>query len=531
MNKLIISSVLFLVAICNYKNCFSQLIDGYTDKTSYFTSEKVKIYLNYPKTTMQNIRIYDASGNIYLTLKSSVYPQKNTNPEPWKNGFNYKLTSEIDLRKFKPGFYQIEKLISFLVKSVDKKRKITIVYPSNTLNAYSNSGGKSLYKSNSTDKESDSVVSFLRPMNTFTVSGNSTNFNVDLHVGIYKWLNENLLVNDLTNYICDIDLENKTILDNSKLLIIVGHSEYWTRNARRNFDEFIMKGNNALVMSGNTKWWQVRFKNDNQQLINYKSYSDPVQVDSMKTIEWYKDELEYPIESSTGLNFNYGGYGLKKDKGWDGFKIIKADHPIFNNTKLKNGSIIPCPSIEYDGIKHSGFSVDSIPIVDTSLLKYFYKFELLAFDRAVRNVGRYETIGAIVLTQKSHNSGKVIHIGSTDWCRESNFYGENKNIFQSITMNSINYLFPELKTASIEKISKLKPIFFPNPTSRSIFINHSDYKIKRIIVIDENGREVQVSEVSASDLLFNFSVDLKGIYFLKFEIEDGIIYNDKIIIN
>ena len=288
MKRLFLSAFLWLFAIGNSEDCFGQLIDGYTDKISYFSNEKVKLYLNYKQSSREDIYIYDASGALYFTLQTKVCPQKNTNTQPWKNGFDYKLTCEFELRDFKPGFYQIEKEISFVVKSDSKKRVITIVYPSNTINAYSNSGGKSLYKSNSTSKESDTVVSFLRPMNSRDANGNSSNFNVDLFSGIYKWLNENLLINDLTNYICDQDLENKSNLDNSKLLIIVGHSEYWTRNARKNFDDFIQKGNNALIMSGNTMWWQVRFKNNNQQLICYRSVSDPIIADTLKTIEWIK---------------------------------------------------------------------------------------------------------------------------------------------------------------------------------------------------------------------------------------------------
>jgi hypothetical protein len=71
-----------------------------------------------------------------------------------------------------------------------------------------------------------------------------------------------------------------------------------------------------------------------------------------------------------------------------------------------------------------------IPIVDTSFTNRFYRYELLGFDRAIRNEDRDETIGAFLLTQKNLSAGQVIHIGSTDWCKTSNFYGVNKTIFQ-----------------------------------------------------------------------------------------------------
>ena len=511
------------------ENCYGQLVDGYIDKTSYSPNEKVKLFLNYEQKASENIRVFDASGNLYMTFQSQVFPQKNTNSQSWKNSYNYKLTCEIDLNYFKPGFYQIEKMINFIVKSDEVKRKITIVYPSNTINAYSNSGGKSLYKYNSSLNVSDSVISFLRPMNTKNSNGISSNFNSDLFLGIYKWFNENLLINNWTNYICDQDLDDKQVLNHTELLVIVGHSEYWTRTARRNFDEFIMNGKNALVMSGNTMWWQVRYKNNQQQLVCYKSYLDPIQFDTLKTIEWFKEELNYPIESSTGLNFNYGGYGMKKDKGWDGFKVVNANHPIFRETSLENGSIIPCPSIEYDGFLFAGFSKDSIPIVDTSFLNKFYSYELLGFDRAIRNDNLNETVGAMVITQKNKDSGKVIHIGSTNWCDLSNFYGVNKSLFQTITKNCLSFLLPDLPI--IETFVHNKPVFFPNPCNKTIFLNQTDYKIVKIEVINQSGQAVQISNISNADYYFNFTTDLKGFFFLRIELLDGTILNEKIMLN
>jgi len=529
MKIFVVGAFIFSFLLTKIECCFGQLVDGYTDKTSYFSNERVKLYLNYKQISNEVIHVYDASGSLYFTINTKVYPQNNTNPQPWKNGFNYNETCEINLLNFKPGFYQVENLISFIVKSHDDSRKITVVYPSNTINAYSNSGGKSLYNYNSSEKESDSVVSFLRSMNSKNKSGNSSNFNADLIGGIYRWFNENLLINNFTNYICDQDLDDKEHLNNTKLLVIVGHSEYWSRAARRNFDQFILKGNHALVMSGNTMWWQVRYTKNMQGMINYKSNADPIQVDSLKTIEWFKKELNYPIELSTGLNFKYGGYGLKKDKGWNGFKVVNDEHPIFKETNLKNGNVINCPSIEYDGFLHSGFSNDSIPIIDTSFSNRFFLYELLAFDRAIRNDGLYETIGAFVVTQKNPTSGRVIHIGSTNWCDLSNFYGQNKFVFQKVTKNAIYFLLPELPT--IESFTHNKPIFFPNPCNGRIFLNHTDFNIVRIQVLNENGSEVQYAKISSSDYYFNFLLELKGTFFLRFELADGTILNEKIILN
>ncbi len=54
-----------------------------------------------------------------------------------------------------------------------------------------------------------------------------------------------------------MDLEDYSEIAGAKVVVIIGHSEYWTRRARENFDRYVLEGGNALVLSGNTMWWQV----------------------------------------------------------------------------------------------------------------------------------------------------------------------------------------------------------------------------------------------------------------------------------
>jgi hypothetical protein len=77
-------------------------------------------------------------------------------------------------------------------------------------------------------------------------------------------------------YITDKEMEEFSNIKSAKLLIIPGHSEYWTRKARRNFDQFVRQGSNSLILSGNTMWWQARYNEDMTQIICFKdAKSDP----------------------------------------------------------------------------------------------------------------------------------------------------------------------------------------------------------------------------------------------------------------
>jgi hypothetical protein len=234
---------------------------------------------------------------------ANIFPQKIKNPNPWENGYGYEVTLSYSPQKLKSGIYFWENKISMIVKSSDPK-DITVLYPSNTDNAYCVSGGLSMYSLPGPAK----IVSFLRPI-----------LNIHFSMSFLKWINQSEFNNSI-NYIADIDLDNELTLSDTKLLIVIGHSEYWTRKARMLVDQFVEQGHHMLVLSGNTMWWQVRYNSAKNQLICYKNEEeDPITDNLLKTTNWYESCVNYPIFNSIGCDFDLGGYGLNIDTGWDGF--------------------------------------------------------------------------------------------------------------------------------------------------------------------------------------------------------------------
>ena len=140
------------------------------------------------------------------------------------------------------------------------------------------------------------------------------------------------------------DYEN---IKNYKLIIISAHNEYWTRKGRRNFDKFIDEGGDPLILSGNTMWKQVRYEDDKVICFN-QYYNDSLFRDSLRTSNYGLIYLKYPIESSIGLNFTKGGYGIQQDNGWNGYKIV-GESILLKNTELAKGDILSVPSEECDG--------------------------------------------------------------------------------------------------------------------------------------------------------------------------------------
>jgi hypothetical protein len=234
-----------------------------------------------------------------------------------------------------------------------------------------------------------------------------------------------------------VDLETDQYIKDSKVLILVGHNEYWTRNARQVFDKFVDNGGNALILSGNVMWWQVRYSADNTKLICYKDgFTDPVTNPLLETINWTDPSLKYPVALSIGADYEHGGYGTRADKGWDGYKIVTPNSPLLQGTGLTKGAIFHLPTVEFDGAFTKGVDTDGYPKLDLDYYK-FYKMELIGFDKGVSRSGS-ETIGTFIAFQRTSSSGKIIHTGSTNWCSYEGMGGTDGHIIQLITKTAIS---------------------------------------------------------------------------------------------
>lgn len=423
----------FLVG--NEKTDKNIVINGYTDQFSYQESDTFKLFIN-SKTKIKNyiLKINDINGKLVKTILCDIFPQKKPDEFAYEKGFGYQLTLKNIIPNLKSGIYLFDNKIPFLIRS-KKQPEILVVYSSNTENAYSKSGGKSLYSYDPIAKKQTPIVSFLRPINLPTHSKE-----------FLRWINTQKEYN--IGYICDKDLDNYENIKGAKLLIIPGHNEYWTRKARRNFDKFIYDGNNSLILSGNTMWWQVRYNNEKNQLICYKNQKYDSAVDSLKTITWPNDLVNYSVINSIGVDFNHGGYGLKNDNGWNGYKIVNPRSPLLKGTGLKYNDVIKLPTAEYDGALLE-FSNDSTK-VELKNKSLFYRSELIGYDFGFRS---HPTTGTWIVFQPKLKSGVIINTASTDWCSKTGMLGESSDIIKKITLNMIDLMLQNNK----EKIFTTKP--------------------------------------------------------------------------
>lgn len=408
MKSILYIAVYFILLFFSW-SCHNEptIIDGYQDKISYYPNDTIQVFLHADKQGEKKVKLYNINGEVVDEILTNLMPQNiNDTAYLWKKGFNYNQTFQYNPKNLKSGVYFFENSSPFIVKNPAQKNEVLIVYPSNTVNAYNKRGGRSAYTN-----PIGAILSFKRPaeIQSYTKP-------------FLEWLPSQ---NIKADYVCDADLEEYNTIKNYKKIVIIGHSEYWTIKARKNFDRFVNEGRNALILSGNTMWWQVRYV-QNKQVCYKSAINDSLVADSLKTITWDDTLLNYPIKNSLGVDFTHGGFALKQDSGWDGFLITK-NRSFFKKAGIKVGDTLYCPSTEFDGAEL--VVKNGMPsLTDTT----FYRYELLGYDIGVNGYGD-KAYATFVLMQRTEKSGVIIIIPSTDWCSKG-FTGKDSDKIKKLTL-------------------------------------------------------------------------------------------------
>ncbi len=399
------------------------MVDGYANKQSYLPGENCILYLSTNTLySNQKINVYDINYKLafYIPVTTANTQHMQTD-NPSQNGYGYTETVTITVPDVASGIYLIANLIPIIIKGTNDNVDMTVVYPSNTENAYCLSGGKDLYGNSPLQ-----MVSFLRPMGlTYYASG------------FFKWLAKQSYT---YNVIADIDVDSASNI-RGKLLVLTGHSEYWTKLARQNFDAHVNAGKPALVLAGNSMYWHVRYNDAGDQLICYKSATaDPTTSPLDKTVYWTYGYQQYQPTQSIGVDGIAGGYGIQSAKSFQGIKIADPKMILFNGLNLKRGDVIPCSSHELDAAPISDYDSDGFPIIDNSKLG-FSQLKLIGYDIALDyfKPNKFNTATAIMF-KKSQSSGSVINMSTTNWCTNLYFTDPKNQLIPTITKNAIDAL-------------------------------------------------------------------------------------------
>ncbi|MCC5951349.1 MAG: hypothetical protein JJU45_04570 [Acidimicrobiia bacterium] len=138
-----------------------------------------------------------------------------------------------------------------------------------------------------------------------------------------------------------------------RLVLSVGHDEYWSGPMRDTVEDFVARGGNAAFFSGNTSFWQVRLEEPTPAgpaatMVGYKAMlkRDPVfdtdRVGELTSI-WSDHLIGRPENEMTGVSFARGGYhriGKVVPEGSGGYTVHRPDHWLFDGAEVSYGDLL-----------------------------------------------------------------------------------------------------------------------------------------------------------------------------------------------
>jgi hypothetical protein len=164
------------------------------------------------------------------------------------------------------------------------------------------------------------------------------------------WMERNGYAMD---YITNADLEKgDEVLAPYRLLLSVGHDEYWSGKMRDTVERYIADGGNVAFLAGNVSFWQVRLEQSGQQMVcyKYKFDQDPLlgtDREGEVTTIWSDRLLQRPENFMTGVSFTRGGYariGRRVPEGSGGYTIYRNEHWLLEGTGLEYGDLLGATS-------------------------------------------------------------------------------------------------------------------------------------------------------------------------------------------
>lgn len=352
-------------------------VEGYAGRESYAPGESVELHVSTsapafnvevarlgvePTVVLQQTNVKGAEHPVPDDASSHGcrWPVTTSFPVPatWRSGYyRVRLTAADNGGTFRQRGRRTAESECYFIVRLDAAGKtqatILLQLATNTYNAYNNWGGHSLYAYNDRDKKQGRRVSSQRP--PASQFGN-------WEQPLVQWAERHGYTLD---YAANSDLEfHPELLDPAryKLVLSVGHDEYWSTPMRDHLERYIARGGNVAFLSGNTCCWQVRSEDNGTALTCWKQteeqdplYQGPDKVVPLLSSLWSHHLVGRPENTLTGVGFLWGGYHLSHGQYMDGkggYTVHRPEHWLFAGTDLKRGDLL--------GAKHTvvGYECD-----------------------------------------------------------------------------------------------------------------------------------------------------------------------------
>ncbi len=389
-------------------------------------------------------------------------------PDTWKSGY-YGVT----LKATGADGKSIQGETFFVVRSPEPGRqsRILLQLTTNTYNAYNNWGGPCLYEGGPRPLQGDRV-SFQRPMARGFLSQQDGRLSFwapyagwkNWEHGFVTWAEQ---AGYQLDYAVNADLEQRPdLLKSYRLVLSVGHDEYWTAPMRDHLEEFIVNGGNVAFFSGNVCYWQVRLEDEGTAMVGYKyNFEDDPCFRARKytllSTLWSHHLIGRPENQLTGVSFNYGGYhgplaqirSKSVPRGARGYTVHRPNHWVFEGTELEWGDLFgtehrvvgyECDGCDYelqDGLPvptHLDGTPESFQILASAPARLWdsdLEFASRSLYGDTDHKDRF-THGAAMMGMYNRG-GKVFTTGCTEW---SHGLAGRDPLVERITRNVLDHL-------------------------------------------------------------------------------------------
>ena len=421
------------------------MVRGYPRRQSVFAGEELTLHAAAEKSGVR-FRVaffrwgagWERVGVSEDWLAECVAPGSSTHPWNWP-AYRFQVPGEWSSGAYlavfgdeaQPDAYARDTAL-FVVKTKPETSRPAILYklPLFTYAAYNSEGGGSLYSGpgdqvtmqrpgcgaggQTFDKTCPDAYDTSSPRQTFA----------HWDAPFVRWLERK---GYRVDYCTDLDMHEaeSASLERYRLLLSVGHDEYWSEPMRRNVERFVESGGNAAFFGGNTCWWRVHVDAAGTS-ISCDKRKRPGEAEAFD--QWMRVDPETRL---MGVSFRYGGGWWTGRRTPLGYTVQQADHWVYEGTGLRNGAVFG------DGPEQAlvGYECDGAP--PTAHADPLSNFKILGVARLPPEWEYRETEEAAATLGVQENGGTVFTAATTDWARVLN---EGDPVIDRITLNVVNRL-------------------------------------------------------------------------------------------
>ena len=161
----------------------------------------------------------------------------------------------------------------------------------------------------------------------------------------------------VVDYCTDFDLHDGLVPHaGHRLLVSVGHDEYWSTRMRDAVESFVAAGGNVAFFGANLCWWRIHVVDDGGAIVCHQGGPRGA-LDHW----WPATGAARPEDAMTGVSYRHGGGWWDGPRRTGGYIVQRAPHFVFAGTGLANGEAFgastspPLVGYECDGAPLAAF--------------------------------------------------------------------------------------------------------------------------------------------------------------------------------